>query len=160
MSARREYPGRRFKEYFQALLDGGREVSDDQGRELRARWEAWSEAYQRQPTTRFSGGGGLLHGAQRPPDWEIVTTKLGLEPLAKPTTSAGSRRRGAPRKPWNEKLRKLLIERLDYGTWTQEEIAEQVYMSSSTVQRWEQRLKAERERAKGATAAPNKLPRN
>jgi hypothetical protein len=93
VSAGREYPGRRFKEYYQALLDSGREVSEDKERELRARWEAAEASWQRQPYGRFSGGGGISWVAQRPPAWETIAARLGLDesPSAERLTESPAR---------------------------------------------------------------------
>jgi hypothetical protein len=76
---------RRFKDLYEDLLarvdHGGRAVSESEQRELRARLEAW----ERNPSRAMPGEAFI---PERPPSWERVATRLGIEPLAEPAAAA------------------------------------------------------------------------
>jgi hypothetical protein len=77
---------RRFKDLYEDLLarvdHGGRAVSESEQRELRARLEAW----ERNPSRAMPGE---VFIAERPPSWERIVTRLGLEPIAESGANPG-----------------------------------------------------------------------
>lgn len=103
MTARRS-----FKELYEDLLarvdHGGRAVSDPEQRELRARLEVW----EREPSRALPGE---LLIPERPPRWERVATRLGLDALMEPPQAAEPQAADHENPPWPVQLIRDILDR-------------------------------------------------
>ena len=146
MTARRE-----FEVFFSALCARhGRAVSDGERRELRARWQAWQDAYdaaQRWDAAHADDSMGFHDGPTPPPSWPAVEARLGLEatgPDQAPRKPAHRLPTGVP-KETAQQLQTLLEQRRENrgkSSLTHQRIADRLELSRPRVQRAEKLLEA------------------